>query len=301
VAASFEENVRALIVCPACQVPFRVSGEELVCPGCGFQGSIREEVVLVGAARPASYFDERFETMEAGHSESQGDWHFAYRQQVDFLEGHLGTASTILDLGCGPSICYRKPAGAFLVGVEYSFPSVRANTAVDLRICGTAAALPLRPASVDLAVCFYSLHHMVGQKVRESRGILRGTFGEVQKVLRPGGRLVAFEMRPWWAFATIQGALWNSAKRVLGSRLDMYMWPEGEIAGIARECMPGAGFDVRPFASSMLEAFPPVFALPWLKLPRAVYPLSPVAYVWTKPAPAGGAPDSRQPMSRGRE
>jgi SAM-dependent methyltransferase len=237
----------------------------------------------MGKAAPTSYFDDKYEVMQAGHLEGRGDFEFAYRQQVALLGGYLKPGSVLLDVGCGPSICYKKPEGAFLVGLEYSLPSIRSNRDVDLRICGSAAALPLRDGAVDLGICFYSMHHMVGETVRESRKILEKAFEELARVLKPGGHLLVFEMRPWWPYRVVQSLFWDVARKALGGKLDMHMWPQASVEPPGRGRIPGAQFEVKVFETSMLQTFPPVFALPWLKVPRAIYPLSPVAYVWAKP------------------
>ena len=281
--ARFDETVRSLVVCPQCRQPFDRDGESLRCRGCGFEGAVSDEVVIMGRVAPASYFDDKYEVMQAGHVDGRGDFEFAYRQQVALLDTHLKTGSTLLDVGCGSALCYKKPAGSFLVGLEYSLPSIRSNQDVDLRICGSAVSLPLRDGAVDVGICFYSMHHMVGETVRESRAMLEKAFEELARVLKPGGRLLVFEMRPWWPFRVAQSLCWDVARRALGAKLDMHMWPQAAIEPPGRGRVPGARFEARVFKASPLQMFPPVFALPWLKVPRAIYPLSPVAYVWSKP------------------
>ena len=278
-----EEKVRAFLACPECKGPLDVREERPWCRGCGFEGAIRDDVVIMGNAIATSYFDDKFLLMREGHSGEGGDWEFAYGQQVAFLERFLRTGSVLLDVGCGPSICYKKPEGSFLVGLEYSFPSIRSNGDVDLRICGSATALPLGEGAVDLAVCFYSLHHMVGDTVRESVAIVEKVFGELGRVIKPGGNLVVFEMRPWWPFRLAQSVCWDLARKVLGGKLDMHMWPQAALEPPGKGRFPGAQFEVRVFETSILHMLSPVFALPWLKIPRVMYPLSPVAYVWAKP------------------
>lgn len=284
--APLEERVRTLLACPLCRGPFGVRGERIVCEGCGFEGAIRDDVAVMTGQSAASYFDDKFLVMQEGHSEGQGDWRFAYRQQVAFLEAYLRPGAVLLDVGCGPSICYRKPEGCFLAGLEYSYPSIRSNKDVDLRICGSAAQLPFPDDAVDLVICFYSLHHMVGQNRNESRKLLDSVFSEFGRVVKRGGHLVAFEMRPWWPFRILQSLCWNAARRILKGKLDMYMWPQGVLEALGKAKLPGAGFEVRVFETSPLEMFPPVFALPRLRTPRMLYPLSPVAYVWAKPQDA---------------
>jgi SAM-dependent methyltransferase len=281
--APLAEKVRTFLVCPRCRLPFDMGEQALRCRGCAFEGAMRDDVVILGKEAPSSYFDGKFQVMQEGHLARRGDWAFAYRQQVAFLDGFLKTASTLLDVGCGPSICYEKPEGCFLVGLEYSFPSVRSNRDVDLRICGSAATLPLRDDAIDLAICFYSLHHMVGESIRESRKVLDTVFEELGRVVKSGGHLVVFEMRPWRPFQIAQGLCWDVARKVLGGRLDMHMWPQATVEPPGKGRIPGARFEVREFETSMLETLPPVFALPWIRIPRAMYPLSPVAYVWAKP------------------
>jgi SAM-dependent methyltransferase len=276
------EKVRNHLVCPRCRQPFDQEIDELRCRGCGFEACIRDGVVVMGKAAPASFFDDKFQVMQDGHLEGRGDWEFAYRQQVDFITPYLERARMILDVGCGPLICYKKPAGAFVTGLEYSLPSIRSNRDVDLAICGSAVAVPLADRAIDLAVCFYSIHHMVGATVRESRSILTRAFGELGRVVRAGGHLVVFEMRPQWPYRVLQSVGWDVARRVLGERLDMHMWPQAVIQRSGRGSLGDAGFEVRAFRTSKFLMFPPVFALPWLKIPRVLYPLTPVAYVWSK-------------------
>ena len=279
---ALEEQVRTLLVCPQCRRTLDVGGERLCCPGCGFEGSIRDDVVVLGNATAASFFDDKFLVMHEGHTGESGDWEFAYGQQVAFLESYTKAGSMLLDVGCGPSIGYRKPEGSFLVGLEYSYPSIRSNKDVDLRICGSAVALPFESGAVDVVICFYSLHHMVGGSVRETREILEKVLGELVRVVKPGGHLVVFEMRPWWPFGVAQRLCWDAARTILGTRLDMYMWPEGALEP-PQGRIPGARFEVRAFGTSSVKILSPVFALPWLRIPRMLYPLSPVAYVWAKP------------------
>jgi SAM-dependent methyltransferase len=280
--APFEAKVRTFLVCPQCRLPFDMGAQALRC-GCGFEGAIRDDVVILRKEASFSYFDDKFLLMREGHSGEGGDWEFAYRQQVTFLDGYLKTGSVLLDVGCGPSICYKKPEGCFLAGLEYSFPSIRSNRDVDLRICGSAAALPFRDEAIDLAICFYSLHHMVGESVRESRRVLDQVFEELRRVVKSGGYLVVFEMRPWRSFQIAQGLGWDLARKVLGGRLDMHMWPQAAVEPPGKGRIPGARFEARVFETSILHMLSPVFALPWIRIPRAMYPLSPVAYVWAKP------------------
>lgn len=99
----------------------------------------------------------------------------------------------IADLGCGTGamLPLLAPVAERVVGVdreeamlEVARERCSALPNVSLRL-GHLDALPLEDQSVDLAVCALVLHH-----VRE----LAPVFGELRRVLRPGGRAVVLDM-----------------------------------------------------------------------------------------------------------
>jgi ubiquinone/menaquinone biosynthesis C-methylase UbiE len=105
---------------------------------------------------------------------------------------------TLVDLGCGPGYLAvgisREYPGLTTIGLDVSRDMVdlaRANfqrrPSVNLRlVLGNVEALPLADGSVDCAVSSLSLHHW-----SDVPGALR----EINRVLKPGGRLLIFDAR----------------------------------------------------------------------------------------------------------
>jgi ubiquinone/menaquinone biosynthesis C-methylase UbiE len=105
---------------------------------------------------------------------------------------------TLVDLGCGPGYLAvrisKEYPGLTTVGLDVSSDMVdlaRANSqrraSVNLRlVLGNVEALPLADGSIDCAVSSLSLHHW-----SDAQGALR----EINRVLKPGGRLLIFDAR----------------------------------------------------------------------------------------------------------
>lgn len=105
---------------------------------------------------------------------------------------------TIVDIGCGPGYLLAVVAKAFphehLIGIDVAeeMTEVAARNLqavggqpVEFRT-GDVQKLPLEDASVDFAVSTLSLHHWVDP---------RGALGEIYRVLKPGGRMLLFDLR----------------------------------------------------------------------------------------------------------
>jgi SAM-dependent methyltransferase len=123
-----------------------------------------------------------------------------YRHVADDVEGELAGRGrnrgvTIVDLGCGPGDLAveisRRLRDARIVGVDLS-PSMllwagrHATTDGRLRfIVGDAADLPFDDASVDLVVSTLSMHHWTEPA---------DVFGEIARVLRPGGVALVYDL-----------------------------------------------------------------------------------------------------------
>lgn len=90
----------------------------------------------------------------------------------------------VLDLGCGSAPLFRMLAGRSWIGLDTSgaeLAAARAARAGPL-LRASAAAIPLRDASVDMVACSMSL--MVATPVPR-------VIAEIARVLRPGGLLAA--------------------------------------------------------------------------------------------------------------
>ena len=277
--------------CPIGRGKLAVTGGVITSGEPAFRGEIVDDVAVMTGSIQKSFFDDKFETMQKGH-ESEGEWAFCYAQQTALLTSYLRSGQVVLDVGCGPSLPYSKPPGVMVVGLEPSFESIRVNRDVDLRVNGTATTIPMGDSSVDVIVCFYSIHHMVSRTVRETHEKVGRVFREFGRVLRPEGSLFVFEMTPIVPFYALQSLLWNPIRRLAPRTLDMYFWSASSLAAVGRDNLPrGAILEKLFFGTSAFTAIPPVFNLPWLKLPRIFYPLDAKLYRW-RMAPAGAGPNS---------
>jgi len=268
------------LACPVTHKPVRLTGDVIAAADSPFRGRLQDGVAVMLENVPVSFFDDKFAVMQQGHDEKGGEWQFAYAQQIAILEERLAQGGTVLDVGCGPSLPYKKPGNAFIIGLEYSLPSVAANRQVDLRVCASAAELPLADASVDTIVCFYSVHHMIGGRVAETEIFVARIFREFARVIKPGGEVIIFEMAPLVPFGLLERLAWPLAKRLLGPKLDMFFWPVPALRRLAAATTPAAKLEVQVFSSPAWTTFPPIFSLPWFRIPRFLYPLKPVLYRW---------------------
>jgi SAM-dependent methyltransferase len=125
--------------------------------------------------------------------------YYAHMQDRErtIVDGHLGVrAGEVLSVGCGwhPGR-HLFPAPAFrLVGADAD--PARASAVVqsgqaDEGLVGYAGRLELPDASFDVVLYRLVLHHLVFQ------GPLGPVFAEAERLLRPGGALVAIEPGLW--------------------------------------------------------------------------------------------------------
>jgi SAM-dependent methyltransferase len=268
------------LACPIGHGKLTVTGAAITSAEPAFRGEIVDGVAVMTGSIQRSFFDDKYETMQKGH-QKEGEWAFCYAQQTALLSSYLRAGQVVLDVGCGPSLPYSVPAGVTVVGLEPSFNSIRVNRDVGLRVNGSATAIPMADASVDVVVCFYSVHHMVGRTIEETRGNVARAFREFGRVLRPEGSLFIFEMTPIGPFYALQAAFWNLVRRLAPGTLDMYFWSASALARVARENLPGGAAPEKLFfGTSAFTTIPPVFNLPWFKIPRLFYPLDAKLYRW---------------------
>lgn len=271
------------LVCPCCHERLVITGDKIECPKSGFHGTIRDGVAMMIPSLRPSFFDNKYETMANGH-EREGEWSLCYAQQTALLTDALRPGQVVLDVGCGPILPYHKPAGVFVIGLEPSFHSIRANHEVDLRVYGSAENIPMASASADIVTCFYSIHHMVGATIQKTQANVGRAFREFGRVLKPGGQLFVFEMTPSILFGWSQTLYWNPLRRLFPHVLDMYFWSAAAIIDLGRRALPaGSQVEKVVFRTSVFTYFPPAFSLPWLRVPRLIYPLDAKLYKWRMP------------------
>jgi SAM-dependent methyltransferase len=256
----------------------------IVTPPSGRQAEIVDGVYSFLPRQGGSFFDDKYHLMEAGHNARGGEWKLAYEQQVRLLESYIKAGMVVLDIGCGPSLPYAYLKGSVVFGLDPSFDSIRKNAQVTFKLHASATDIPLADSSVDLIVCFYSIHHMIGSTIQTTHKNVRSAFTEFARVLRPGGLLFVYEMTPMHIFSLLQRLTWNMLVKILHRKLDMYFWSARDFVKLGEETLTGrAQIEKIYFDTTIFTWFPPAFALPWFKIPRLLYPLDPKLYRWKMP------------------
>ena len=74
---------------------------------------------------------------------------------------------------------------------------------------------------MDVVLAYYAIHHMTGRSLAENPRNLEAAFRELGRVVKPGGDLLVFEVSPWRAVWLAEKLLWDTAKAVIGDKLDM--------------------------------------------------------------------------------
>ena len=273
----------SMLRCPKSKAELVWDGNKLSCKESNFEGEISDGVAVMMSSRKASFFDDKFELMKEGHK-AAGEWQFCYEQQMALLESFLSPGMTVLDIGCGPALPYRKPEGVSVIGLESSINTIRANKDCDLRIFGSALEIPLPENSLDAVICIYSIHHIIGDSIPETHDKVDKAFQEFGRVLKPGGKLYIFEMTPMSIFNVIQRISWNFFRRVFPDKLDMFFWSADALINFGRQRLPPrTQVEKVFFGTSAFTTFPPAFSLPWLRVPRLIYPLDAKLYKWHVP------------------
>lgn len=201
-----------------------------------------------------------------------------YAKQAHVVTLRLVGSPVILDVGCGPRLMYQRPPGAnWIAGLDPSDQALQQNLALDDRMEGSATKIALLSACVDAVVCFYSLHHIVGRSVLETQARLEMSLREFRRVLKPGGSLLVVEVSPWWPMVMLQRALWALRP------WPMFFWTRRQLTRLVAEEIPGARLEVTTFRVPWRTMLPPAYALPWLRIPRGLYPFHLVLYQWRMP------------------
>lgn len=270
-----------LLACPRCHAgSLNVQADSFGCAKCGFQGGYKNGVYLTLDDRGVSYFDDLHGTMTAQNAR-EGVNEVFYAKQFAYMESILEPGMIVVDIGCGPSIGYRRPANTLLIGVDPSFQSIVVNRNADIRVFGGAQALPIASASADVVVCFYSVHHMIGATIAETRQNVRTAFGEFRRVVKSGGKVVVFEVNPYWPFWVAEQLFWKSARRLLGKAVDFYFWSHDAMTELGRRHLDGAALETERYRADWRTAFPPAFSIQWLRMPFLFYPFHVARFTWT--------------------
>lgn len=131
---------------------------------------------------PRAYYDEFAAWYER-------DRHLPYHRMLDELELELvaryGRGKDLLEVGCGTGLILGRAAaiGRSVLGVDLSRGMLAQAHARGLPVVqGSATALPVATASVDVAFCFKVLAHVEDAAL---------ALAEMARVVRPGGWVLA--------------------------------------------------------------------------------------------------------------
>jgi len=272
-------DLLACIKCGATPLPRKENA--FSCSRCDWSARVVDGVIDTLGQNVIADFDDLHQTMQENNATdiiSQ----LMYQRQSALVESVMRSGAVVLDIGCGPSLPYKKPPGVFLIGLEPSMQSIRINSELDLAICGSATELPLRDNSVDLAMCFYSVHHMVGDRIPQTVANVNKAFGEFARVLKPNGTLLVFEVCTWQVFSIAQTMLWQLFRNKFGTAINFYFWRKDALGKLAERHLPTASHSTVAYRCSPFVVFPPIFAWQWLRVPRFCYPFNVIAMRWDK-------------------
>lgn len=155
-------------------------------------------------------------------------------------------------------------------------------------VCCDALHLPFVRGSMDHVVMPLILHHITGRSVREARRLVRQVLRSSLEVVRPGGRVWISDFLvplPIYAAEFVLSPL-TRATLALVSQTLVVMHSES----FYRSALAETGWeDVRVQTLRLDEARPfdlviPILGMPWLRVPRLLYPLKPSLISARRPA-----------------
>jgi SAM-dependent methyltransferase len=126
---------------------------------------------------------------------------FTQRKLLPWILAGVDVGDHVLELGSGPGAGTEELArrARQVTSIEYSHAFAANLAARQLQrnmpmsvLRGDAAVLPFADGSFSSAVAVLMLHHL------RSSHLQRCAFGEIRRVLRPGGIFLAFEIRDGW-------------------------------------------------------------------------------------------------------
>jgi len=135
-----------------------------------------------------------------------------YRHELavaDAMNGRRG--AVVVDIGGGRGAPFarhrRNPQDALIVGIDILPAPLAENRSIDLRVAADASrSIPLKDASVDVVATRSVLEHLSGSGA---------IFGEIHRVLRPGGVCLHVFPTGYAPFALINRLLPNALARRL--------------------------------------------------------------------------------------
>jgi hypothetical protein len=179
-------------------------------PEPAFKGEIVDGVAVMTGSIQRSFFDDKYETMQKGH-QKEGEWAFCYAQQTALLDelpargpGRPRRRLRALAPLFRPRRRHRRWAS--------SPRSTRSGSTATSTFASTGPRRrsPFPTSSVDVIVCFYSIHHMVGRTLEETRGQCGPRVQGIRKGAKTRREPVCLRDDPHCALLqAVQSLLWN--------------------------------------------------------------------------------------------
>lgn len=161
----------------------------LTCSTCGYQYKYLHGVPIIKSeSETYEYADDWFEQMYANRSRSleiKSNYLQNERKLLDrFVEEHH-INGPCLEIGCGVGILADNVPN--FIGLEYSLKSLLSEGFESfIRVCSDATIMPFNDAFAELIFSFNTLEHVPNVDL---------AFGEMDRVLKPGGFLI---LKPAW-------------------------------------------------------------------------------------------------------
>jgi len=207
----------ARLRCPESGEPLRREGDDLVTPSGKQRYPVHGGRIPLFAEQPESEAAARqqahYEGIASAYIENLGYPHTeAYQQEMDriFLEevgtGRLGDAAELC-CGWGEALGLLEDRIDSGVGVDISVSMLEAAAArlpqrFEL-LQGDATCLPLEDESLDTVLMFGGIHHVPDRA---------GLFGEVARILRPGGRFLWREpVSDFWLWRALRAVVYRAS------------------------------------------------------------------------------------------
>lgn len=186
-----------------------------------------------------------------------------YDRFSDVIHEYVRRGDVMLDAGCGSGRVFQYQFGdeqrpARIVGVDVT-AEPRGNRNIDTAARADLGALPFRDATFDIAISSHVAEHLTEPE---------RVFGELARVLKPGGRLLILTPNRWH-YVTISSALLPHRFHLSFNRsrgVDVHdIFPtvyRANTAARLRSLYAGAGFEVEQLYQFETEPEYLAFSLP---------------------------------------